>query len=236
MWRIRCLRGYQILHAGQILHAKPGARSRERASAGRWRLMRFMRHLGHRAGQITWWKRARRLIRCTIVPLIHRQARIDHANPRFATSRGQPASKGHDHPSRAAPSRAAPPAGAAARPAVRRRVRRRCPVRLRQPAIRPAAGRRTYRHRCPPDYQAGQPPATGRRRRGAHHDVVSPAAGGGAHRPDRVPEPVRCAAGHPGPGQRDTVVAGTWSPAGGAGLDPRPPAARVHPGRRRRRH
>ena len=126
------------------------------------------------------------------------------------------------------------PLAPAAGPAVRRRVRRGRPVRLREPAVRPAAGRPQpgayrYRHRQPADYRAGQPPAARRRRRGAHHGVVSPAAGGGAHRPDRVPDPVRGAAGHPGPGQRDAVVAGTRPSAGGAGLDRRPPAARFAP-------
>ena len=92
------------------------------------------------------------VIRCILDPLINRRARINHANPRFATSRGQAASKGHDHPPRAAPPRAAAAACRsgcrcrlpAAGPAVRRRVRRGRPVRLREPAVRPAAvaGRR----------------------------------------------------------------------------------------------
>jgi hypothetical protein len=84
---------HQILHARQILRAPGQALVNEQAPE-RWRLMSFMRHLRIRPAWITWWKRARRLIRCTIVPLIHRQARINHANPRFATSRGQAASKG----------------------------------------------------------------------------------------------------------------------------------------------
>jgi hypothetical protein len=31
--------------------------------------------------RLSWWIWATRLIRCTIVPLIHRQARIHHGNP-----------------------------------------------------------------------------------------------------------------------------------------------------------
>ena len=77
---------HQILHARQILRGPGQALVNEQAPE-RWRLMRFMRHLRIRPAWITWWKRAWRLIRCTIVPLIHRQARINHANPRFATSR-----------------------------------------------------------------------------------------------------------------------------------------------------
>src|SRR5262249_132534 len=156
--------------------------------------------LGNGVGWITWWIRVIRLIRCIPDPLINRRARINHANPRFATSREQAASKGHDYPLRVAVPPAAPAAPVAPAPpaglGVRRRVRRGRPVRLREPAVRapavrPAAVRRTYRYRWPADYRVGQPSAAGRRRRGAHHGVVSPAAGGGAHRPDRVAEPVR---------------------------------------------
>ena len=46
--------------------------------AWHWRLMRFMCHLGHLAGRITWWIRVMRLIWCTLDPLINRRARINH--------------------------------------------------------------------------------------------------------------------------------------------------------------
>ena len=134
------------------------------------------------AARITWWIRVMRLIRCILDPPNNRRAPINHANPRFATSRGPGCDKGHDHPPWDAPPPAAPPPAApspaappwagqpwaapaaatatapAARPAVRRRVRRGRPVRPREPAVRPAAGRRTYRYRQPAEYRAGQPP------------------------------------------------------------------------------
>ena len=61
-----------------------------------------------------------------------------------ATGEPRDASKGHDHPPRAAP---------ASVPAVRRRVRRTRPVRLRNPALRAAAWCRAYLRRQP----GGQP-------------------------------------------------------------------------------
>ena len=71
--------GYQILHAGQILRAKPGARPRERTSAGS-----PATHEVHASPGTSGWP-------------------DNHANPRFATSRGQAASKGHDQPPRSGP-------------------------------------------------------------------------------------------------------------------------------------
>ena len=51
---------------------------------GRWRLMRFMRHLRIGSAWITWGIRAMRLIRCILDPLINRRAPINHANPRLS--------------------------------------------------------------------------------------------------------------------------------------------------------
>jgi hypothetical protein len=163
------------------------------------------------------------LIRCIPDPLINRRTQINHANPRFATRRGQAASKGHAHTPRAALPQAVPPrspclAAGASRPARSRAAHVPVPA----PPARGLPGR-------PAPRSAPAPTRCASWRR-------FPAAGGGAHRPDRVPDPVRGAAGHPGSGHRDTVVAGIRSAAGGAGLDPRPPAARLHPGRRRHEH
>src|SRR6185437_9209503 len=214
---------HAVASCEQTSPARPGAvhlKGAPRSLTQRcWQHKVIMHRKGIRSARITWWIRVTRLIGCILDPPNSRRAQINHANPGSATSRGQAASKGHDHPPRAVPAapvpqavpaaaapkpRAAPAPAAAAGPAVRRRVRRGRPVRLRQPAVRaaavrPAAGRCTYRHRHrqPAEYRAGQPSAARRRRRRAHHGVVSPAAGGGAHRPDRVPDPVRCAAGHP---------------------------------------
>ena len=38
--------------------------------------------------RLSWWKGVRRLIRCTIVPLIHRQARINHLDSAVNPAKG----------------------------------------------------------------------------------------------------------------------------------------------------
>src|SRR5205814_8889272 len=81
-------------------------------------------------------------------PVGHRALAGSSALIRRATKGVRAASKRHDLPPRAA---------TALPPAVRRRVRRGRPGRLREPAVRPAARRRAYQHARPPGYRAGQP-------------------------------------------------------------------------------
>jgi hypothetical protein len=51
---------------------------------GRGRCLVRVRIVRRPATKITWWIRAPWLIRCTIVPLIHRQARINHRKVKVA--------------------------------------------------------------------------------------------------------------------------------------------------------